>query len=97
MTLFARPDNKSPHEWTSLAVRLLKSAPQSMAVLQTIIGRANPSSWSGSFSAKLESRAKLLEKLDVDSSVELQQAKEAARAKFVKEAEAERRAETEEE
>jgi hypothetical protein len=97
VNLFERPDDKSPHEWTSLATALLTNAPEPKAVLTEILHRANPTSFSGSIAAKLEGRATLLAKLDVGDNPELQAAIEAARAKFMKDAEAERKSENEEE
>ena len=96
VTLFRRPNDKSDHEWTPLASKLVRHAPEPMAVLDCIIARLHPTSWSGSLTAKLESRAKLLAQLDVGTNPELTRAVSEARAGLLKEAEACRRAETEE-
>jgi hypothetical protein len=59
-TLFKRPKEGKPHEWTPLTGKLLQTAPDPGLVLNEIIQRLNPLSWSGSLATKLEGRLKLL-------------------------------------
>jgi hypothetical protein len=58
--LFKRPKDGEPHEWTPLAGRLLQKAPDPRLVLNEIVHRLRPTSWSGSLATKLEGRLKLL-------------------------------------
>jgi hypothetical protein len=61
VTLFKRPADDKPYEWTRLAPQLLTKAPDARAVFKEIVQRLHPTSWSGSLATKLESRLKLLE------------------------------------
>ena len=62
-TLFKRPTQDKPHQWTPLASELLTNSPDAPAVFKEIVQRLRPMSWSGSLATKLESRLKLLEQL----------------------------------
>jgi hypothetical protein len=62
-TLFKRPKEGEPHEWTPLAAKLLEKAPNPHLVLDEIVRRLYPSSWSGSLATKLDGRLKLLNSL----------------------------------
>jgi len=77
---FKRPTERGPHEWRPLTKRLLTQAPDPVRVLQALVDQLNPTSWSGSLAAKLESRLDLLERLDVGSQSALSVAFEAAKA-----------------
>ena len=94
--LFKRPNDKAPHEWTSLTCQLLLKSPDPEAVLKEIASRLHPTSWSGSLATKLESRLKLLDQLDIDAVQPLMAALDAAKATLKRRIEAERRRETEE-
>jgi hypothetical protein len=71
-TLFRRPADDMPHEWTPLVSELLARAPDRPSVLEIIVQRLHyPMSWSGSLATKLESRLKLLEGLPIGEQPEL--------------------------
>jgi len=76
--LFSRANEKAPHEWTSLTLRLLAKAPDPVAVFNEIAARLYPTGWNGSLAAKLEMRLQLLEQLDLSGSPELVAASETA-------------------
>lgn len=50
-------------EWSSVAIALLKSAPEPKVILETFIERFRPSGWSGSLAEKIEARMPLLDQL----------------------------------
>ncbi|MEJ7925991.1 hypothetical protein WG908_04375 [Sphingobium sp. AN641] len=52
--------------WTETAKRLIRSAPDPIAILNTLLGRFRPSGWSGSLAAILEGRLPLLETMARD-------------------------------
>lgn len=60
---FFRSGKDAPLEWTPLAIALLKTAPDPLAVLKLFIARFGPRSWSGSRAAIMESRLSLLDDL----------------------------------
>lgn len=95
--LFHRPDEKMPHEWTKIANKLLARAPDPFAILKEIVNRLDPTSWSGSLATKLESRLKLLERLETAQLSNLAVALENAKIEIRSRIETERRRETEEE
>lgn len=80
--LFKRPANNEPHEWLPLASQLLNKAPDPPAVLNEIVRRLRPWSWSGSLATKLEERLKLLEQLPADHTPDLANALNKAKADF---------------
>jgi hypothetical protein len=94
VSLFKKPNADAPEEWTPLAFRLLEKAPQPGAVLNEILARLRPSSWSGSRATKLETRLTLLDQLDVGSVQALVTSKNDARARLQLEVEQERQRET---
>jgi hypothetical protein len=96
MPLFRRRSDKEPHAWTDLSGKLLETAPDARAVLEEIVHRLRPMSWSGSLASKLESRLKLLGDLQVADSADLQAALEHAKGQLRKQIGAQRRRETEE-
>jgi hypothetical protein len=58
-------DKNSPLQWTSSARRLLKQAPNRLAVLKELVEDFRPNSWSGSLATLMESRLPLLDDPDV--------------------------------
>ncbi|WP_369723395.1 hypothetical protein AB8Z38_05095 [Bradyrhizobium sp. LLZ17] len=78
--LFKRPANNEPHEWLPLASKLLNKSTDPDAVLNEIVRRLRPWSWSGSLATKLEERLKLLEKLPTDHAPDLANAISKAKA-----------------
>lgn len=50
-------------EWTQAALRLVREAPDPVAVLEVLLDRLHPSAWSGSLADKLSARLSLLEAL----------------------------------
>ena len=94
--LFKRANDKEPHEWTSLARKLLLRAPDKEAIFKEIVNRLHPTSWSGSLATKLESRLKLLDQLDLSEMPALAGPLNKAKAVLKSRVEAERRRETEE-
>lgn len=95
-TLFKRPANDKPHEWTPLALKLLTKAPDAQAVLKEIVQRLYPTGWSGSLATKLESRLKLLEQLPLGDAPGLAEAFNEARALLQERITAERKREADE-
>ena len=63
VTLFKRPKDGEPHEWTPLAAELLAKASDQRRVFAAIVRRLRPWSWSGSLATKLEGRLALLKTL----------------------------------
>lgn len=61
----------APIQWTSAALRLLREAPDPLAVLNQYVEYLRPSSWSGSLASILVSRLPLLETLtqDIDTKI----------------------------
>jgi len=95
-TLFRRPSDQAPHEWTPLAKKLLVKAPHPSAVLNEMAGRLFPrGGWSGSLATTLESRAQLLNRLDVSGVVGVAEAYARAREALDRQIDEERRRETE--
>ena len=91
--LFKRPRQGEPHEWTPLAIQLLQNAPDPRLVLNEVIYRLHPTSWSGSLATKLEERLKLLNKLPSGDAPHLGDVLMTARTKLQAQIEAERRSE----
>jgi hypothetical protein len=95
ISCFRRPADESPLAWTSLALQLLAKAPSSVDVAKEFVARFHPTSFSGSLAAQLESRAKLLDDLDVSSDSTLAKYVAEVRAELAQKIEARRRTETE--
>jgi len=93
---FKRPNHDAPHEWATVTAKLLQKAPKPLLVFNEIVRRLRPGSFSGSFATKLESRLKLLDKLNVGQDPVLLAAFATARVELKAKMDAERRAETEE-
>ncbi|MFM0231291.1 hypothetical protein [Paraburkholderia sediminicola] len=94
--LFKRPNDHEPHEWTSLTRKLLLRSADPEVVLNEIVRRLYPSSYSGSLATKLESRLKLLDQLDASAVPALVAPLDKAKATLEKRIEKERHRETEE-
>ena len=94
--LFKRPGDNAPYEWTSLTQTLLVKAPDPQAVIKEIVHRLDPTSWSGSLATKLESRLRLLERLDLGTAPGLLAVHNEAKTRLKQRVEVERRREIEE-
>jgi hypothetical protein len=93
--LFQRTGPNLPHAWNSIATKLLRHAPEPVLVLNEIVVRLCPTSFSGSsYATKLESRLTLLEQLDVGNDAALNAAFDTARTTLQKNVDEERRSET---
>jgi hypothetical protein len=92
--LFQRTGPNLPHAWTSIAAKLLRHAPAPVLVLNEIVHRLRPTSYSGSYATKLESRLTLLEQLDVSTDASVLAAFDAACATLRTNADEQRRSET---
>jgi hypothetical protein len=92
--LFQRTGPNLPHAWTSIAAKLLRHAPAPVFVLNEIVDRLRPTSFSGSYATKLESRLALLEQLDVGNDASVLAAFDTARANLRTKVDKERRSET---
>jgi hypothetical protein len=92
--LFQRTGPNLPHAWTSIAAKLLRQAPAPVLVLNQIVHRLRPTSYSGSYATKLESRLTLLEQLDAGTDASLLAAFEAACSTLRTSADEQRRSET---
>jgi hypothetical protein len=93
-------DEEEPREWSSIGLRLVREAPDPIAVLSAYRRRLRPSSWAGSFADALASRVRLLDPLRCDPdervrawAVQTRQAllDEATRARECEDAEAKER------
>jgi hypothetical protein len=96
VTLFKRPNDKAPYEWTSLTRQLLLNAPDPETVFNEIVDRLHRTSWSGSPATELAARLTLLDQLDINAVRELAAALDATKATLKHRTELERRRETEE-
>jgi hypothetical protein len=94
--LFKRPKDGEPHAWTPLAGKLLEKAPDPRLVLNEIVHRLRPSSWSGSLATKLEGRLKLLNTLPGGDVAALAAVATEAKAKLQAQIDAQRRSEQDE-
>jgi hypothetical protein len=93
--LFRRPGKKEPHEWTPLTKKLLHKAPDPVAVLQILVDALFPrGGWSGSLATKLESRLKLLDRLDISDIPGVAEQHARARESLKRQIDEERRRET---
>jgi hypothetical protein len=95
--LFKQPREGESEEWTPLVIRLLGHAPDAPLVLNEIVHRLSPSSWSGSRASILETRLRLLDSLPIDGAPVLAAALAKARIDLEAQVAAERRYEMEEE
>lgn len=91
--LFQRTGPNLPHAWNSIATKLLRHAPEPVLVLNEIVVRLRPTSFSGSYATKLESRLTLLEQLDVSPDTSVVAAFDSARAILRTKVDEERRSE----
>jgi hypothetical protein len=96
MTLFRRANDKEPHAWTDLPRKLLENAAEPRAILNEIVHRLRPTSWSGSLASKLETRLKLLGDLSVGDAPDLKAALEEAKDLLRKQIAGQRQYETKE-
>lgn len=96
MTLVQRASDREPRAWSDLPRKLLENAPDPRIILNEIVYRLRPMSWSGSLASKLESRLKLLGDLPVGDAPDLKAALEEAKDRLRKEIDGQRRRETEE-
>jgi hypothetical protein len=96
MTLFRRTSDKEPHAWTDLARKLLENAREPRAILDAMVYRLRPMSWSGSLATKLESRLKLPGDFPVGETPELKAAHEQAKDQLRKKIDGQRQRETQE-
>jgi hypothetical protein len=96
MTLFRRTNDKEPHAWTDLPRKLLENAPEPRAILNEIVYRLRPISWTGSLASKLESRLELLGDLPVGDAPDLKAALEDAKDQLRKQIDGQRQREIEE-
>jgi hypothetical protein len=64
ITFATEPDASGRRHWTSVALQLLKHAPDRGLVLKELIAQFTPMSWSGSLAAALESNLRLLDDLE---------------------------------
>jgi hypothetical protein len=96
MTLFKRANDKEPNAWTDLPRKLLERAPEPRVMLNEIVHRLRPTSWSGSLASKLETRLKLLEELPVGNPPDLKAALEEAKEVLRKQIDEQRQRETKE-
>ncbi|MBT1158462.1 hypothetical protein J1C56_22955 [Aminobacter anthyllidis] len=64
VTLFRRPDEKAPLQWTQAARMVLEKAPDRVQVLAEFLRRFRPRTWSGSRAAIIESNVRMLDELD---------------------------------
>ncbi|HEY5236809.1 MAG TPA: hypothetical protein VIJ62_00390 [Rhizomicrobium sp.] len=87
---FTLSADHNPSGWTPLASALVHNAPDTVAVMEALVERLRPRSWSGSRATILETNAKLLRSFDARGDVGLAAFIETAEADLLKEANAER-------
>jgi hypothetical protein len=93
ITPFAGGENV-PLQWTSAARRLLKQAPDRLAVLKEFVEDFRPNSWSGSLASLMEARLPLLGDPDVKDDPALAAFVEETRTRLRHDVERQRQAET---
>jgi hypothetical protein len=71
VSAFALTADQNTTGWTTIAPRLVQSAPDPLAVFQVFVERLRPMSWSGSRSSLLQANAKLLDQFDVQGNIGL--------------------------
>jgi hypothetical protein len=96
VTLFKRPNEGVPHEWTPLTRKLFEKAPDPCLLLNEVVQRLYPSSYGGSLATELEGRLKLLNSLPGGDAPALAAAMSAAKTDLQASIDAERRREKEE-
>lgn len=94
ISIFHKPDAKAPLQWTALACRVLKKAPDSIEVLTAFAQRFRPMAWSGSRASIMEERAQVLGQLDASFGPRVVDFAKAELARLNHEIEAERKRET---
>ncbi len=94
--LFKGQDEDDASEWRPLIGKLLEKAPEPRLVLNEIIYRLHPSSWSGSLATALEQRQRLLKALPGIEAPGLAATVSEANARLQATIDAERRSEKEE-
>jgi hypothetical protein len=95
VTLFKRPNEGVPHEWTPLTRKLFEKAPDPSLLLNEVAQRLYPSTYGGSLATELEGRLKLLNSLPGGDAPALAAAMSAAKADLEATIDAERRREKE--
>jgi len=95
VTLFNRPNEGVPHEWTPLTRKLFEKAPDPSLLLNEVAQRLYPSTYGGSLATELEGRLKLLSSLPGGDAPALAAAMSAAKADLEATIDAERRREKE--
>ncbi|OPH81828.1 hypothetical protein [Nitrobacter vulgaris] len=83
--------------WKPLSVKLLEKAPSPDTVLNAILARMQPMSWSGSLASEMETRLRFIEELALPDRPGLAEVRIKAVAAFKRRIEVERKSETEEE
>jgi hypothetical protein len=94
VTLFRRPEEKAPLQWTPAARLVLKKAPDRLQVLTEFLSRFRPRMWSGSRAAIIESNARMLDELDFEGDAAAISFIEKAKKRLADEIAEERRWET---
>lgn len=69
-------------QWTSAALRVLREAPDPLAILNQYVQSFRPSGWSGSLAGILDTRVPLLQSLEKDDDQQIAVAAAAALASF---------------
>jgi nitroreductase len=64
VTFATAPDSSGRRHWSSVALQLLKHAPDRISVLKEFVAQFTPMSWSGSLAAAMEPNLKLLDDLE---------------------------------
>ncbi len=90
-------DDKTPLVISDTAVALLEAAPDKKAIVEALVSRFEPCSWSGSLAAILEARLPLLDQLVVTGNEAIISAIETAKETLLSRIYAERARETEKE
>lgn len=64
VSAFRLSNDHNPTNWSPIALRIVHSAPDPLAVMQELVTRLRPMMWSGSRSTILDTNANLLEQFD---------------------------------
>jgi hypothetical protein len=91
---FTLSGDHNPSGWAPIALRLVHSAPDPIAVMRELIARLLPMAWSGSRSAILQKNATLLDEFDVEGNMALAAFIQSQKAGIQKEAQEYREWET---
>lgn len=93
-TPFSPSNEWQPVQWTAIGRSLLEEAPDRVVVLDRLVQRLRPTSWSGSIAAIMEARIELLQDLETHTDSNVAKYAQRERCRLRQQIEKERRWET---